>query len=62
MNNGVIKVLGSDVCNVGKAKISTQDLYVLIFQLPGFVDVLQEQIEKSRITDMYVVARFLVTV
>jgi hypothetical protein len=43
MNNGVIKVLevvGSDVCNVGAVKISIEDLYVSIFQLPGFVDVL----------------------
>ena len=65
MNNGVIKVLevlGLDVCNVGAAKISTQEIYVSIFQLPGFVGVLQEHIEKSRIKDVDVVAWFLVTV
>lgn len=67
MNDGVIpflEILGADVCSVGAAKFMSDDLFVAIFQIAGFIDVLQKHVKDGTIEEasVDVVAYFLIAV
>ena len=65
LNNGVVKflaLLGSSSCSIGAAKMCVNELFILAFNTPGFIETILSALRDNKIQDIAAVAWFIVEI